>query len=115
MRQNPDIDAIIANACAIAKDYKHEYVTLEHTLISLVEFGNFNQLLVDFGVDVENLLRDLYDYIGKQDHLVNLEKEKLSPQKTSPLGFLILLSELFGNPPLIKTSFPDFSTTAPSA
>ena len=85
MHSNPEIEKIISNACAIAKDYKHEYVTLEHLLISLVEFESFNMLLTDYGVEVENLIRDLYDYIGLQDHLVNLEKENIAPLRTHSL------------------------------
>ena len=84
MRSNPEIEKIINQACAIAKDYKHEYVTLEHLLIGLIEFPSFNSLLVDFGVEVEDLLRDLYDYIGKQDHLVNDTVEK-QPVRTHSL------------------------------
>ena len=86
MRSNPEIEKIIENACQLAKDYKHEYVTLEHLLICLIEFKAFNKLLVDFGVETEELLRDLYDYIGRQDHLINpdltLEKQ---PQRTHSL------------------------------
>ena len=85
MRSNPEIEQIINHACAIAKDYKHEYVTLEHLLIGLVEFEPFHKLLLDYGVEVEELLRDLYDYIGKQDHLINITKEDLAPQRTHSL------------------------------
>jgi ATP-dependent Clp protease ATP-binding subunit ClpA len=85
MRSNPEIEQIINHACAIAKDYKHEYVTLEHLLIALIEFEPFHKLLLDYGVEVEELLRDLYDYIGKQDHLVNITKEDLAPQRTHSL------------------------------
>ena len=86
MRSNPEIEQIIENACQLAKDYKHEYVTLEHLLICLVEFKPFNKLLVDFGVETEELLRDLYDYVGRQDHLINpdLTVEK-QPQRTHSL------------------------------
>jgi ATP-dependent Clp protease ATP-binding subunit ClpA len=83
MHSNPEIEQIINNACTLAKDYKHEYVTLEHLLISLIEFRPFNKLLVDFGVEVEDLLRDLYDYIGRQDHLV--KDETVTPLRTHAL------------------------------
>ena len=85
MRSNPEIEQIINIACQLAKDYQHEYVTLEHLLISLVEFKSFNKLLVDFGVDVEELLRDLYDYIGRQQHLVRADVENLTPLRTHAL------------------------------
>jgi ATP-dependent Clp protease ATP-binding subunit ClpA len=83
MRSNPEIEQIINTACQLAKDYKHEYVTLEHLLISLIEFKSFNKLLVDFGVEVDELLRDLYDYIGRQDHLV--KDEEVTPLRTHAL------------------------------
>lgn len=85
MRSNPEIELIINHACALAKDYNHEYVTLEHLLIGLIEFESFNRLLTDYGVEVEDLLRDLYDYIGKQQHLVNDTKPDLTPQRTHSL------------------------------
>lgn len=85
LNSNPEIQEIIETACAIAKDYQHEYVTLEHLLVALVEFKGFNKLLTEYGVDVDDLIRDLYDYIGKQDHLVNLTKEDVAPQRTHSL------------------------------
>jgi ATP-dependent Clp protease ATP-binding subunit ClpA len=85
MHSNPEIEQIINNACQLAKDYKHEYVTLEHLLIGLVEFRSFNQLLINFGVEVDELLRDLYDYIGHQDHLVKPGVENLTPLRTHAL------------------------------
>jgi len=85
MRSNPEIEQIINIACQLAKDYKHEYVTLEHLLISLIEFRSFNKLLADFGVEVDELLRDLYDYIGRQDHLVKSDIENLTPLRTHAL------------------------------
>jgi ATP-dependent Clp protease ATP-binding subunit ClpA len=85
MRSNPEIEKIISNACLIAKEYRHQYVTLEHLLIALVEFQSFADLLAEYGVDVENLLRDLYDYIGHQDNLVTLEDGDVTPQRTHAL------------------------------
>jgi ATP-dependent Clp protease ATP-binding subunit ClpA len=85
MRSNPEIEKIISNACLLAKEYKHQYVTLEHLLIALVEFPSFNTMLLDFGVDVESLLRELYDHVGRQDHLVNLEDVDVTPQRTHAL------------------------------
>ena len=45
MQNNPEIEHIINTACVLAKDYKHEYVTLEHLLIALIESKNFQKLL----------------------------------------------------------------------
>ena len=85
MHSNPEIEDIINTACVIAKDYRHSYVTLEHLLIALIEFPSFNKLLTTYGVEIEELLRDLYDYIGKQDHLINKSDEEIVPQRTHSL------------------------------
>jgi ATP-dependent Clp protease ATP-binding subunit ClpA len=86
MKSNPEIEDIIAKACMIAKDYSHQYVTLEHLLIALVEFPSFNKLILDHGIEAEELLRDLYDYVGKQDYLVDLKAtEEIVPQRTHSL------------------------------
>jgi len=85
MQSNPDIESIINHACAIAKDYNHEYVTLEHLLAALTEFPDFNNLLVGYGVEVEDLLRDIYDYLGRQDYLVNKTGTHAPAQKTHSL------------------------------
>jgi len=87
MNRNPEIDDIINNACALAKDYNHQYVTLEHLLAALLEYPSFMALLVDYGIEVDELLRDIHDYISKQDHLipaVEINKNK-TPQKTHSL------------------------------
>jgi ATP-dependent Clp protease ATP-binding subunit ClpA len=85
MKSNPDIEQIIAKACIIARDYNHQYVTLEHLLVALVEFDSFNRLMTEFGVEVEELIRDLYDYLGKQDSLIDLANNESVPQKTHAL------------------------------
>ena len=87
MNRNPEIDDIITTACAIAKDYKHQYVTLEHLLAALVEFPPFNKLLKDYGIEVEELLRDIYDYLGKQDTIVRKTEvtDDVLPQRTHSL------------------------------
>ena len=89
MNRNPEIDDIINTACLIAREYNHQYVTLEHLLTALIEYPNFNKILVDYGIAVDELLRDLYDYIGKLDYLVLKnpppEVEERLPQKTHAL------------------------------
>ena len=86
IHSNPEIENIVNTATIIAKDYNHQYVTLEHLLIALIEYPSFNKLLVDFGAEVEELLRDLYEYIGKQDYLIATDlTQELVPQRTHSL------------------------------
>lgn len=86
MRSNPDIETITSNAGILAAEYKHQYVTLEHLLIALIEFPKFNNLLADFGADTDGILRELYDYIDGQDHLVFVDDNlDVTPQRTHAL------------------------------
>ena len=86
IHSNPEIEKIVNTATALAKDYNHKYVTLEHLLVALIEYPTFNEVLVDFQIEVEDLLRDLYEYIGKQDYLVSSAlTEELVPQRTHGL------------------------------
>lgn len=84
LKSNAEIEQIIAAATLLAKESSHEYVTLEHLLIALIEFPAFNKLLDDFGVDINGLLDDLYDYIMNQDHLGKGDPTK-APLKTHSL------------------------------
>jgi len=87
INSNPEIEEIIASATELARDYRHEYVTLEHLLIALIEFRSFKKLLTEYGVDTAPLLTDLYEYTAQQHHIVDLtdtEKE-IVPQRTHSL------------------------------
>jgi ATP-dependent Clp protease ATP-binding subunit ClpA len=85
INSNPEIEEIIAAATELARDYRHEYVTLEHLLIALIEFRAFKKLLTEYGVDTNPLLADLYEYTAQQDHLVDLSDKEIVPQRTHSL------------------------------
>ena len=85
LNSNPEIEVIIESASTISKEYRHEYVTLEHLLLALVNYKDFNKLLIDFGVDVLGLTEDLLEYISVQNHLVNQNNEEIIPKKTHAL------------------------------
>ena len=52
MQHNPEIEHIVDTAVRSARTRRHEYVTTEHVLLSLVQHKPFNKILTDFGVDV---------------------------------------------------------------
>ena len=85
MRSNPEIEQIITTACTLAKDYRHSYVTLEHLLVSVVEFEPFTRVLLDYGIEVDELLRDIFNYLDGQTHLVAPGEEEVTPMKTHAL------------------------------
>lgn len=84
INHNPEIEVVIANATDLAKQYNHEYVTLEHLAHGLISFKPFNDLLVAFGADTVGLLNDLDDYLQKQTYICSTKQDTV-PKKTHSL------------------------------
>ncbi len=83
MQNNPEIEQIIDNAVRIARDRRHQYVTSEHLLASLVAHAPFTKVLAKFGVDVERLAQDLDAYLDK---LTSISSDNdIVPKKTNAL------------------------------
>ena len=82
---NPEIETIVNNAIFIAKEYRHEYVTIEHLLASLISYHDFNKLLFDFGVDLDGLSNDITSYLSSQHYLLKNSHEDYIPKKTQTL------------------------------
>ena len=83
MQTNPEIEQILSQAQRLARIKKHEYVTLEHLMLVLVRHTSFTTILEKFGVNVDNLDRDLDDYLDSQVHL--LSEKSTEPRKTNAL------------------------------
>jgi ATP-dependent Clp protease ATP-binding subunit ClpA len=86
MINNPDVERIIEQAVFMAKEKKHEYVTLEHTLLSMIMYEPFKKQLDKFGVDTEMMTKDVSDYLDGLTSLVKTNStEPLQPRKTNAL------------------------------
>ncbi len=83
LQTNPEIDHIVAEATSSAKSLKHEYVTIEHVMLSLVKYKPFNDLLNDFGIDVDGLVHDVELYLIGLNDLVKDDLDE--PKKTHGL------------------------------
>ena len=82
LNPSKDLEQIFENAVALAKQYHHEYITLEHFLYSMVNHPNFRKILTDFGTNVDDLNQDLKEYIDeKLVEIVNPGSPK--PRKTN--------------------------------
>ena len=46
LQSNPEIEEIILTASEFAANKNHEYVTLEHLLLSMLANESFNKLLI---------------------------------------------------------------------
>ena len=84
IQPNPEIEVVIKGATESAKDLNHEYVTLEHLLKSLVCYQPFGNLLMNYGVDVNGLIKDLDDYLALQTFIIS-SKQDVEPKKTHAL------------------------------
>jgi len=54
LAHNPEIETIIAKASEYAKELNHEYVTVEHLLLALITYNNFETMLREFGAEYDN-------------------------------------------------------------
>ena len=67
-------------ALASARERRHEYATLEHLLLSLIEDSDASAVLRACSVDLDVLGRNLRDYLDRElDNLVNEDAEECKP------------------------------------
>jgi ATP-dependent Clp protease ATP-binding subunit ClpA len=82
LEPNKDLEQIFENALLLALKNKHEFMTLEHFLFSMVNDDNFASVLKSFGADVEQLKTDLSEFISNEmNEIVNNSITK--PKKTN--------------------------------
>ena len=84
MTHSPEIDSIIENAIHCSKERKHQYVTVEHLLFSLITYTSFKKCLVNFGADVDALAQEISAYLDSLHAIVSKEDE-IVPRKTNSL------------------------------
>ena len=63
LEPNSDLEAIFERAVTIASKKNHEYITLEHFLYSMILDAKFNELLKNFGAEVDQLKKNLEKFI----------------------------------------------------
>jgi ATP-dependent Clp protease ATP-binding subunit ClpA len=85
INSSPEVELIVSNASNYAKEQKHEYVTLEHLALALVQHQEFNDLLVKLHIDVNGIENDLKEHINAQAYLVSVDPAYESPKRTHAL------------------------------
>ncbi|MBA4098586.1 MAG: ATP-dependent Clp protease ATP-binding subunit ClpA [Rhodospirillum sp.] len=63
---SPNLEQTLRRALAYANDRRHDYATLEHLLLALVDDQDAIAVMRACNVDVERLRRDLSDYVDNQ-------------------------------------------------
>ena len=81
MQTNPEIEQITDYAIQIAKTKDHEYVLVEHLLLSLVRFKPFALTLESYGIVLNELDGDIDEYLN---NIENINRGEL-PKKTNAL------------------------------
>ena len=81
LEPNKDLEQIFEHAVQVASLNKHEYVTLEHFLFSMLNNDHFVEILTSFGTDVKVLKEDIENFISNDlKEIVNANVSK--PKKT---------------------------------
>ena len=81
LEPNKDLEQIFEHAVQVAQLNKHEYITLEHFLYSMLNNEHFVEILQAFGADVKILKEEIENYISNDlKDIVNEDVSK--PKKT---------------------------------
>jgi ATP-dependent Clp protease ATP-binding subunit ClpA len=90
LEANEGLENIFENAVKEAEKRKHEYVTIEHVLLSLIKDESIGTVLHDFKIQVGALIKDVEDYLDtKCNDIVTKGKEPMTPRKTASLERLM--------------------------
>ena len=60
---NSDLEKIVKFAKQFASENNHQYFTVEHLLLSMLHEKSFISVLETIGVDVQQLVKEVEDYI----------------------------------------------------
>ena len=86
LEANESLENIFENAVKEAEKRRHEYVTIEHVLISLIKDKDINTILIDFKINVKAIIKDIDDYLdNKCADIISKSKDKFVPRKTASL------------------------------
>ena len=90
LEANEGLENIFENAVKEAEKRRHEYVTVEHVLLSLIKDKYIGTVLHDFKVQVGALIKDVEDYLDtKCKDIVAKGSEPMTPRKTASLERLM--------------------------
>jgi ATP-dependent Clp protease ATP-binding subunit ClpA len=87
VQHSAEIESIIEQAIGLAKQRNHQYCTVEHLLLSLVNHAPFKKCIEEYGVDVQGLVGDISAYLDSLHAIVvNVDQgQEVTPRKTNSL------------------------------
>jgi ATP-dependent Clp protease ATP-binding subunit ClpA len=88
LEPNKDLEKIFEHAVQVASVNKHEYITLEHFLFSMLNNEEFSKILTDYGTNVKVLKESVENYITNDlKDIVNTDVDR--PKKTASIERLL--------------------------
>ncbi len=87
MTNSPEIENIIEQAIAFAKERKHQYCTVEHLLLALITHTPFKKCLDSFGADTDLMAQEVGSYLNGLHaiELKHITADEIQPRKTNSL------------------------------
>ena len=90
LEANEGLEKIFEDAVKEAEKRKHEYVTIEHVLLSLIKDQHIGTVLNEFKINVGALIKDVEDYLDtKCNDIVSKGTNPIAPRKTASLERLM--------------------------
>ena len=77
-----DLQLVFDKAIKDAQKLRHEYITLEHLLFSMMCSDNFHDALKVYGADVDYIKANLEHYLKNNCEEIIIETKKFKPKKT---------------------------------
>jgi len=105
LEPNSDLEQMFERAIAIASKNKHEYITLEHFLYSMITDEKFSVLLKDFGAEIDQLKKNLEKFIKDDLADIKTDKDNYRPKKTNTVERMLnraFTQVLFGGRTVIE-------------
>lgn len=82
---NKDLETTLNNAFKDARDNRHEFMTVEHLLLALLDNESAARVLVSCGIDLNKLRQDLIEFVSSTTPLIPDDDNERETQPT--LGF----------------------------
>ena len=90
LEANEGLEKIFEDAVKEAEKRKHEYVTIEHVLLSLIKDQHIGTVLHEFKTNVGALIKDVEDYLDtKCNDIISKGTGPVAPRKTASLERLM--------------------------
>lgn len=84
MQASPEIENIIERAIEAAKKRQHEYCTVEHLLLALINHPPFKKCLTQFGTETDLMIQEVEAYLNGL-HAIESKDPNVQPKRTNTL------------------------------